>query len=170
VSNRLVASHYGEAVGIKQLELDSHADTCLFGKDALLLYQTDESVEVSGFHPSLQKLTNIPIALVAVAYNDPVTNGTWMLEFHQVLYFATDKQRLSTHAITAGELIIPLKMVGIWLAFEFRTPTMDEWRESVNKIKVTSPTVQWDPHSDYFASRECKYNQLTLVLDTERQY
>jgi hypothetical protein len=174
------------------LELDSHADTCLFGRDALLLYQTDESVEVSGFHLSLQKLTNIPIASVAVAYDDPVTCETWMLEFHQVLYskdlpngllcpnqmpdngitvndvprqFATDKRSPTTHALMVGELIIPLEMVGIWSAFEFRTPTMDEWRSSVNKIEVTSPTVRWDPHSGYFASREREYEPLPTYVD-----
>jgi hypothetical protein len=119
------------------------------------LYLTDETVEVSGFHPSLDKLSNIPIASVAIAYDDVDTQETWILEFHQVLYskdlpsgllcpnqirdcgyivndvprqFATDKRCNTTHAIVTDDLIIPLQMNGVWSGFQFRTPTMEEWR------------------------------------------
>jgi hypothetical protein len=88
-------------------ELDSHADTCLFGKDALLLYLTDDSVDVSVFHPSLETLSSVAIASVALAYDDLVPKETWILEFNQVLY-AKDLH-----------LIIPLQMNGVWSGFEF---------------------------------------------------
>jgi hypothetical protein len=35
------------------LELDSHADTCVLGRDALIIYDYDRPVEVTGFDPAL---------------------------------------------------------------------------------------------------------------------
>jgi hypothetical protein len=149
-----------------------------------LLRLCDESVEVSGFHPSLSKLTNIPIGSVAVAYDDPSSLETWILEFHQVLYskdlpngvlcpnqirdnrhivnnvprqFAANKRSPTTHTIVTPETLIPLELQGIWSGFEFRTPTMDEWRYSANKIEMTSASICWEPHSDHFANRKQEY-------------
>jgi hypothetical protein len=68
-------------------ELDSHADTCCFGHDALLLYEDlSKHAQVTPFMPSLGTATNVPIALVAVAYDCPRTYSTYILIFHQVLY------------------------------------------------------------------------------------
>ena len=35
------------------LELDSHADTCCVGEDALVIYDYDRPVTVSGYDPEL---------------------------------------------------------------------------------------------------------------------
>jgi hypothetical protein len=110
-------------------------------------------VEVSGFHPSLDTISNVPIASVAIAYDDIPSQETWILEFHQVLYskdlpngllcpnqirdnrhtvndvprqFATDKRCPTTHAIIADDLLISLQMNSVWSGFEFRTPIL-EW-------------------------------------------
>ena len=66
--------------------LDTHADTCAFGKHCRVLSTYSESVNVSGFHKSMDSLKNIKIARVAVAYECPLSFQTYILIFDQVLY------------------------------------------------------------------------------------
>jgi hypothetical protein len=69
-------------------ELDSHADTCCFGRRNVFVLSHDLNHEasVSGFLPSFGSVPT-PIASVAVAYDDPVTFTTYILIFHQSLLF-----------------------------------------------------------------------------------
>jgi hypothetical protein len=69
-------------------ELDSHANTCCFGRRnvfILSLYLNHEA-SVWGFLPSFGSVPT-PIASVAVAYDDPVTFTTFILFFHKALLF-----------------------------------------------------------------------------------
>jgi hypothetical protein len=67
-------------------ELDSHADTCTFGKGAYVCYDTGETVSVEPFMGSLGSISQIPIVTAAVAYDDPITYKTFVLFFPQSLY------------------------------------------------------------------------------------
>ena len=68
-------------------ELDSHADTCSFGKNAYLVNDTGQRVTVEPFISSLGDVKEVPIVTAAVAYDDPVTFHTYILFFPQSLYF-----------------------------------------------------------------------------------
>jgi hypothetical protein len=67
-------------------ELDTHADTCCFGRNSWVLAQdTSSTVTISGFADSLGDM-ECPIVSVAVAYDDEETHTTFILVFNQVLY------------------------------------------------------------------------------------
>lgn len=67
-------------------ELDTHADTCCFGRNCLVISEdTSMSVTISGFADSLGDM-ECPIVSVAVAYDDETSHTTFILVFNQVLY------------------------------------------------------------------------------------
>jgi hypothetical protein len=68
-------------------ELDSHADTCCIGNNALVLYYHNRTVSVSPFLESLGKANDIPIVTAAIAYDDPIRAQTYIIIVHQALYF-----------------------------------------------------------------------------------
>jgi hypothetical protein len=75
-------------------ELDTHADTCCFGKHCYLLSESmSQTATVSGFSPKLGTLET-PIVNVAVAYDDIRTGSTYILVFNQVLYIESIKHNL----------------------------------------------------------------------------
>jgi hypothetical protein len=68
-------------------KLDSHANTCCFGGNVLLLYQDlAQTAEVIPFMADLGHLTSVPIVSVGLAHMIAKPN-TFILIFHQVLYF-----------------------------------------------------------------------------------
>ena len=69
-----------------RVHLDSHADTCAFGKNCFVLHTYPQTVNVSGFHSSMNSLNNIKVACVAIAYDCLLTHETFILIFDQVLY------------------------------------------------------------------------------------
>jgi hypothetical protein len=69
-----------------QCKLDSHADTCFFGRNVLLLSQDlSHKAEVIPFMTDLSHLTSVPIVSVALAYDFQTLFQTFILLFHQVL-------------------------------------------------------------------------------------
>jgi hypothetical protein len=67
-------------------ERDFHADTCCFGANAhVLSFDLAQTASVIGFLPEMGKV-NTPIANIAIAYDDAMTNTTYILIFNQVLY------------------------------------------------------------------------------------
>ena len=73
--------------GPTKAELDSHADTCSFGSQAYIVEDTGQTISVSGFLSSLGTVKHVPIVTAAIAYDDPITYQTFILFFHQSLYF-----------------------------------------------------------------------------------
>ena len=67
--------------------MDSHADTCTIGAYGRVIHDTGETISVNGFHDQLPTLQDIKIVTAALAYDDPVTYNTYILFFHQALYF-----------------------------------------------------------------------------------
>ncbi len=57
------------------LELDSHADTCVLGHGALIILDYNRPVSVVGYDESLGSKTHQTVSVV-VAYNDPQTRRT----------------------------------------------------------------------------------------------
>ncbi len=67
-------------------ELDSHADTCVFGGHCRVLHTYSHTLNVTGFHSSMKTLKNVHVACVCVAYDCVSTMNTYILVFDQCLY------------------------------------------------------------------------------------
>ena len=79
-----------------RMEMDSHADTCTLAQGhCAVLQDTGERVTVEGFGDAVQRVTGVPIATLAVAYDDPLTHSVYILVFHQALLVP----RMKTHLI-----------------------------------------------------------------------
>ncbi len=66
-------------------ELDSHADTCVLGRDALILLDYDRPVIVEGYDPSLGTKTYATISGV-LAYDDPLTGEIYLIMINQAIH------------------------------------------------------------------------------------
>ena len=158
-------SVYGDIVEIR-CELDSHADTCAFGKHCLVLATYSETLTVSGFDPTLGTIPNVKLAKVAVAYDCPLSLHTYLLIFDQVLYMPTMEHHLlcvdqmrdngivvneeplqrlkaedrneNSHCILEGTsgLRIPMRFSKPISFFECRKPSLGEVEDDLNNILV----------------------------------
>jgi hypothetical protein len=82
-------------------DLDTHADTCCFGKDAFIVNIDHHScTEATGFSASLGSVKSLPIVTAAVAYDCPITYLTYILIFHQIVYI----DELNSHLICPYQL------------------------------------------------------------------
>jgi hypothetical protein len=88
-------------------ELDSHADTCSFGNKAYIVHDTGDTISVTGFIDLLGTVKKVPIVTAAVAYDDPDTYTTYILFFHQSLYFnKLDKHLLCPSQMQCNQIIV----------------------------------------------------------------
>jgi hypothetical protein len=76
---------------LKQLEMDSHADTCVAGANTRVMDYTDIKVSVSPFSDSYEAIKDVPIVTVATAWDDPATGKVTVLYIHEALYFREKK-------------------------------------------------------------------------------
>jgi hypothetical protein len=51
----MILGSVGQVKGVNRSDLDSHADVCVFGKEALIFNDFDREVSVSGYDPSGEK-------------------------------------------------------------------------------------------------------------------
>ena len=143
-----------------RVELDSHADTCAFGSNCLVVQDSGDSVRVQGYAGTAGKSHRAKIVTAAVAYECPTTFNTYILFFPQSLYIPTLETHLvcpyqmrqqgiqvnevpllhtktsdrspTTHSISTEDLQlhIPLELKGVMSGFETRKPTWKEVRDS----------------------------------------
>ena len=67
-----------------RVELDSHADTCVIGKNAMIIYDHRRRVSVTGYDPKAG--SNLyRIVSAAVAYDDPHSGETSILIINQAI-------------------------------------------------------------------------------------
>jgi hypothetical protein len=79
--------------GETTLELDSHADTCVLGHDALFFLDYDRPVVVEGYDPALGTKT-YATAGGGLAYDDPQTSKVYHLVMNQAIYIPHLDQHL----------------------------------------------------------------------------
>lgn len=181
--------------GPGRAELDSHCDTCSFGRDAVLVYDTGHTVSVEPFISSLGKVTKVPIGTVAIAYDCPSTLQTYILYFHQSLYFKDMQRHLispaqmrhnqvvvnetpllhlapqdrnhSSHSIIFQEpsLHIPLRLSGIISYFLSRCPTEAELSSDSDCIHVNVTSESFWDPAD--DANEHDEDSLRASLDSE---
>jgi hypothetical protein len=68
-------------------EIDSRANTVCAEATFKLLEESSQYCVVNGFHADMPPLQNIPVATVATAFDDPITQATYILIFYEALYF-----------------------------------------------------------------------------------
>ena len=111
---------------------------------------------VEGFGEAVQRVTNVPIATLAVAYDDPLTHSVYILVFHQALlvprmkthlinplqirnqglevhetllqHLNPDERLPHSHSVICDEppLHIPMTLRGTMSGFTVRLPTQEE--------------------------------------------
>ena len=74
-----------KTTGETTLELDSHADTCVLGRDALILLDYERPVNVQGYDPTLGSTTYATVS-GALAYDDPQTGEVYHLVINQAIH------------------------------------------------------------------------------------
>ena len=70
------------------MELDTHANTTVLGKNCLLIQDFGKAISVSGWYASAGS-TECPIVSGVVVYDHPHTGVTYMLIWHQAIYLDT---------------------------------------------------------------------------------
>jgi len=68
-------------------ECDTNADTCVLGTNFLVLAYTTRTADVYAYDTSIRLLQNVPIVTGATAYDCPTTGKTFILVFHEALYY-----------------------------------------------------------------------------------
>lgn len=76
-----------------QLEMDLRADTMCFSHGFVAINNTDQVCLISGFHPNMKPIEDVPIQTAATAY-DNKNSTTIILVFGQGLWFGTDMEHL----------------------------------------------------------------------------
>ncbi len=71
-------------------ELDTRANTCCAGRNCKPLFYTGQQSEVQGFHETFAPVPDVPIATVATAWSDSLTDEGYILIFHEALYFGSN--------------------------------------------------------------------------------
>jgi hypothetical protein len=142
-------------------ELDTHVDTCCFGKGAhMMSIYHNSCAEVSGFSSQLGTVKSVPIMTAAVAYDCPDTHQTYILIFHQSLYIddlnsqlicpnhlrsagvlvndcplqfiPLSNQAKYSHTVQTGQLRICLKLRGVISYFNISQPTQKDINDDAN--------------------------------------
>jgi hypothetical protein len=159
-------------------DLDSHADTCCAGSNCKVLAETGEKVSVTPFSKSYTAMSDIPIATVATAYDDPTTGEVTLLIIHEALYLGDrlghtllcpnqlrangltvqetpcQYDSESSHAITTVEgRVLPMFIHGVFSYLPTRLPTDVELSSDCERIELTSDKP-WTPYSTDLAEEE----------------
>ena len=162
----------------------SHAESPLFGKNAMILYKTDMTDNVTPFYDDFGMMTEVPVFNTAVAYNFPITGNSTILIINNALYiremennilppimmrlsgllvdkcptFLCPNPTISTHSIffLTENNRLPLALHGTTSYISTRSPkVMSEVNEHINLV-LTSENPDWDPSSPIYAQQQAR--------------
>jgi hypothetical protein len=68
-------------------EADTNADTCCLGSNFMILNMTSRTADVYPYDDSYEPIANVPIVSGATAWTDPKDKTTYILVFHESLYY-----------------------------------------------------------------------------------
>ena len=148
-------------------ELDTHADNCMLGKDALVLEVYEgQKFQVYGYKKDAP--TERYLCRACLAYDDVKSGITYILIFDQCFVDENLTSSLicpnqlrdnevivedvpvrydsrSSHSIKVGNVVIPLSCKGYISYFNVRKPS-DVEVDTLEQLEMTGS--KWDPHSD----------------------
>ena len=70
-------------------ECNTNADTCCIGKIFVLLEYKQRAADVYAYKNSFKQIEGVPIVNGATAWNNPVTEHTYILVNNEALYYGT---------------------------------------------------------------------------------
>jgi hypothetical protein len=166
------------------LELDSHADTCVLGRDALIILDCNRPVSIVGYDESLGSKTYQTVSGV-VAYDDPQTRRMLHLIINQDIHIPhldhhllcpmqccvndviannlpkflaadpTDQMHALTLTNPDNPSILPLILRGVTSLLNVKSTTINEFNSHDHlRLHLTSETLTWDPTTDLYEQQE----------------
>ena len=153
---------------VGNIELDTHADTCVLGHNFVVLSYTSRVTDVYGYSPELGAIKNIPIVTGATAVDNPTTGETIILVVNEALWYGNrlDHSLLNPNqlrhygcvvhdnpydyenpmSIAYGpNILLDLTTKGTLIYGKSRTPTQYELEHCPHHI-ITSDNL-WNPHT-----------------------
>lgn len=149
-------------------ECDTNADTCCLGTNFTIMEYTSRVADVYGYDKSGSPAKDVPIVTGATAYDNPIDGNTYILVFHESLYYGTqlDHSLLNPNQLryygaqvydnpfdttrenpllieTPDGVTIPLQTKGTKIFFDSRSPTHEELLDCPH-IHCTSKRP-WNP-------------------------
>ena len=160
----------GEPI-VGTVELDSHADTTVFGKNFLILHYTGRECDVMPYSDTYESIKGVPIVTAATAWTCQDSGETYILVFHEGLWMGEsmpntliNPNQLRAYGCTVqdnpycgsplyledsnGTITIPLSTIGTNILTTTRTPTQDEL-DNCTHIIWTSQR-EWEPSNIVF--------------------
>jgi hypothetical protein len=154
-----------------RLELDSHADTIVFGKNCVALHFTGRECDVQPYTEAYDSINSVPIATGATAWTSLSTGTTYILVFHEGLWMPEQMEHTLVNpnqlrhfgiqvqdnpydksplylATEDEDFILPLQTLGTNIIADTRTPT-DHELHTCKHIHLSSKH-HWNPHSVRF--------------------
>ena len=164
------------------IELDSHADSPVVGKHAIILNKTGKQVKVSGFTDKLGSAIPVDVVDAALMYDCSYTGRSYLMVIRNALYvkemnvslippfvmrladiiidecpkFLSKSPTIENHSVYFPEhgLRLPLQIYGIISYLPARTPTDEELDNPEMQLELTPDVPDWDPHSDTYQQQE----------------
>lgn len=150
-------------------EMDTHADTCVAGKNWKIMSYTDVVCEVSPFTDHYDSIKEVPIVTACTVWTDQKSGKEYLLVGEQFLWFGSSLEHslinpnqiranylqvqdnpfnadAGISGITDGgdDVFIPFDAAGTIISFESRVPTQEEM-DSLPVIILTAD--HWDPEN-----------------------
>ena len=164
-------------------ECDTNADTCCLGQNFCILQYTSRQADVYAYDTQIEPTKGVPIVSGATAFDDNRTGLTYILVFHESLYYGDklDHSLVNPNQCRSfglevndnpfdkdndvgikatSELFIPLTTKGTKVHFKTRVPTENEL-ETCLHIDMTSK-IEWNPN-------EIKLGEINNVKSTEHE-
>ena len=161
-------------------EADTNADTIVAGCNFTNIGNTNRVADVYGFTTDLGKCDNVPIATAATAWTDPQSDVTYILVFHETLFYGDrldhsliNPNNLRHYGIdfwdnpydkhhdlsieVPNEIIIPLKTKGTKVLFTTHKPLQREL-SSCPMIYMNSANP-WNPKTITMGRVRSAYHQ-----------
>lgn len=160
-----------EGIRHGRIEMDTHADTIVFGRNFVPMSFSGRECDVSPFTDSYNKINSVPIASAATAWTSSDTGTTYILVFHeglwmpeqmehslinpnQLRYFGTVVQdnpysKSPLFIMTEdSSFVLPLDTIGTNIVANTRTPTSEEL-DLCQHVHLNS-RHPWDPQKVVF--------------------
>ena len=158
-----------------RIELDSHADTIVFGKNCAVIHYSREC-DVSPYTDAYESIKSVPIARAGTAWTSPVSGVTYILVFNEGLWMGDkmdhtliNPNQMRHFGIKVqdnpyddaplylmtedGDFALPLSVQGTNSMADTRTPTEEEL-QTCNHITLSSQNP-WDPYCVRFPQPSC---------------
>jgi hypothetical protein len=96
----------GQVKGVNRLDLDSHTDACVVGKEALIFNDVDRNVTVSGYNPNGDTKSLMTVS-AALGYVIPETGKNVILIIHQAISLPNlDHNLLITMQMILNDVVV----------------------------------------------------------------